>query len=285
MASLTVVGCASGSPLSQAVMARVARDHRLVAIAVPRPRGGWIQRARRILGLSANSLAHLGAPLVDATEIVRLRPDLIVVASFPQILPAATLAVARVGALNVHMSMLPRHRGIDPIFWTYWDDDREAGVTIHWMTDQVDAGDIALQAAVPLERGLPSRDLYVRLTARGVELLAEVLAQVASGSARRQPQDEHGATYESAAEIARARIPLAEWPAERVWHVLRGLGDQRPGLLAEPTGQPLACGGAMTYRLTSDVQPGRIFVVGANYELHCRDGIVVVERGHRYVRN
>jgi len=112
----------------------------------------------------------------------------------------------------------------------------------------------------------------------GMELLSGVLEQVSRGLIPRQPQDEARATHESAADIARACIPLAQWPAERVWHVLSGLGDQRSGLLANAAGERLAHGRATRYRLTGDVEPGRIVATSAGLELHCSDGIVAVER-------
>lgn len=278
MTPLTVVGFASGSPLSALAMKRIARDHRLCAVVVPRPRPGLWQGLYRAFRRSTNPLSGLGVPLIDAAEVGRFRCDAIVVASFPQIIPLATLSAARVGALNVHMSLLPRHRGPDPLFWTYWDDDREAGVTVHWMNERIDGGDVAAQEALAFERGLASRELYMRLALRGVELLAGVLAQVATGSMRRESQQESHATYESAADIARAHVPFAQWPAERVWHVLRGLGDQRSGLVTDAGGQRLKHGRATQYRAMEDVEPGRIVAGDTGYELHCRDGIVAVER-------
>jgi methionyl-tRNA formyltransferase len=278
MAPLTIVGFASGSPLSQMAMARIARHHRLVAIVGPRPRGGMLQKLRRALRRSSDPLAGFGAPLIDASEVGRFRPDVIVVASFPRIIPTAVLTTARIGALNMHASVLPRHRGVDGIFGTYWDDDRDAAMTIHWINDRIDAGDIAAQKSIPLARGRPSRALYMELAAIGVEMLAGVLEQVSSGHIPRQKQEESRATYESAADIARARIPFAQWPAERVWHVLSGLGDQRSGLVADAAGQPLAHGRATHFRLAADVEPGSIVVMDAGYELHCRDGIVTLGR-------
>ena len=278
MASLRIVGFASGSPLSQMAMARIARDHRLAAIVGPPLRGGMLRKLRRALRRSADPLADFGVPLIDAGEVHRFEPDVIVVASFPRIIPTAVLATARIGALNMHASALPRHRGIDGIFGTYWDDDRDAAMTIHWINERIDAGDIAAQKSLPLERGRPSRELYMELATIGAELVAGVLEQVSMGQVRRQPQDESRATYESAADIARARIPVAEWPAERVWHILSGLGDQRSGLVADAAGQPLAHGRATHYRLAGDVEPGRISATDAGYELHCRDGIVMLGR-------
>jgi methionyl-tRNA formyltransferase len=278
MASLTTVGFASGSPLSQLAMARIARDHRLAAIVAPPPRGGMMQKLRRALRRTSDPLAGFGVPLIDAGEVHRYKPDVIVVASYPRIIPKAAFATAHIGALNMHASALPRHRGIDGIFGTYWDDDPDAAMTIHWINERIDAGDIAAQKSLPLARGRPSRELYMELAAIGVELLAGVLEQVSSGQIPRQPQDESRATYESAADIARARIPFALWPAERVWHVLSGLGDQRSGLVADAAGRPLKHGRATHYRFAHDVEPGRICAVDAGYELHCRDGFVTLER-------
>ena len=259
-------------------MLRIARDHHLAAIVVPRPPSGLRAFARRALGRAENSLARLNAPLIDIVDVARFHPELIVVASFPKIIPVEVLAASRLGALNMHMSLLPRHRGPDPLFWTYWHDDRDAGVTLHWMSGRVDAGDIVASQAMLLERGLRSREAYMRLTAIGVELLTGVLGQIVDGHPPRKPQNDALATYESAAEIARARIPFAEWPSERVWHVLSGLGDQFSGLVVDAAGKRLTHGRAVDYRLTGDNEPGRIAAVEPGYALHCRDGIVAVER-------
>src|SRR5262245_36468889 len=97
--SLTIVGFASGSPQSQAAMACVARDHKLVAIVMPHSRNRLRQFIARIVRRQSNPLAKIGVPIIGIEDVARLRADLIVVASFPKILPADTLAVARLGAL------------------------------------------------------------------------------------------------------------------------------------------------------------------------------------------
>jgi len=279
MAPLTIVGFASGSPMSQLAMARIAKDHRLAAIVgPPRRGGGWLRRLVRAVRRSSNPLAAFGVPLIEMSEVGRFAPDIIVVASFPRIIPPGVIATARIGALNMHASALPRHRGVDGIFGTYFDDDRDAAITIHWIDERIDAGDIAAQRSIPLERGRPSRGLYMELAALGVDLLAGVLARIAQGQPPRRKQDESVATYRSAADIARARIPFADWPAERVWHVLSGLGDQRSGLVNDAAGQPLAHGRATKFHLSADTRPGRILVVNRHFELHCRDGVVTLEQ-------
>jgi methionyl-tRNA formyltransferase len=279
MAQLTIVGFASGSPLSQMAMARLARDHRLAAIVrPPARRGGVLRRLARALRRPAQPLTCHGVPLIKMSEVARYAPDVIVVASFPRLIPPAVAAAARLGALNLHTSALPRHRGVDGIFGTYFDDDRDAAMTIHWIDERIDAGDIAAQELLPLERGRALRELYMELAGLGVELLTDVLARVASGEMPRRKQDESLATHRSAVDIARARIPFADWPAERVWHVLSGLGDQRSGLINDAAGLPLAHGRATQFRRSPDTEPGRIAVVDGKYQLHCRDGVVTLER-------
>lgn len=278
MASLTVVGFASGSPLSQMAMAHLARDYRLAAIVTPPSRDGRLRGLARSLLGRRNPLAELGVPLIDVGDVGKFKSDVIVVASFPRIIPASVLAAARFGALNMHASALPRHRGVDGIFGTYFDDDGDAAMTIHWINDRIDGGDIASQQSIPLLRGRPSRELYMELAALGVELLSGVLEQVSAGHLPRRAQDESNASYRSAADIARARIPFTEWPAERVWHVLSGLGDQRSGLVNDAAGAPLVHGRATQFRLCAPEEPGRISVAEEHYELHCRDGIVTLQR-------
>ena len=249
-----------------------------MAIAVPAQQKGRLGFMRQLLGSGRHPLDGLGAPLIDENQVPRLSADVLVVASFPVILPPAILARATIGALNVHTSLLPRHRGPDPIFWTYMDDDVNSGVTVHWMDAGIDTGPIAAVRAIPVVRGRPSRELYFELGEHGAELVSNVLARVAQGESLCSPQSTDGASYQSGKATAAAQIPFATWSSERTWHVLRGLGDQFSGLVRDATGTRLRHGQATGYRLTGDARPGTIEVTAAGFELHCRDGIVAAER-------
>lgn len=275
---LSVIGFGSGSPLSQIVLSRVAREHRLLAIAVPARTEARFDLVRRRLGRGRHPLDGLGAPLIDVSQVTRLSADILVVASFPLVLPPAMLARATIGALNVHTSLLPRHRGPNPIFWTYMDDDANSGVTVHWMDAGIDTGPIAAVRAIPVVRGRPSRELYFELGEHGAELVSGVLVQIIQGESRCSPQPSDGASYQSAKATAAAQIPFATWSSERTWHVLRGLGDQFSGLVRDATGTRLPHGQATGYSLTGDARPGTIEVTAAGFEIHCRDGIVAAAR-------
>ena len=82
-----------------------------------------------------------------------LQPDVIVVAAYGQILPKAVLSLPRLGCINIHASLLPRHRGAAPIQAAILEGDNETGITIMQMDEGLDTGDILLKVATPIEPG------------------------------------------------------------------------------------------------------------------------------------
>ncbi len=121
-------------------------------------------------------------------------PDALCVACFARKLPASVLSLPRLGALNVHPSLLPDNRGPDPLFWTFWRGDEATGVTIHLMDERLDTGPILTQQGEPIPEGVTEAALEARLATLGGELLARSLDTLADGSAHPQPQDESQAT-------------------------------------------------------------------------------------------
>lgn len=151
----------------------------------------YLAWARRIPVLQVANLA-------DAATVAALagyRPDVIAVACFPWRLPPAVLALPRLGALNVHPSLLPAGRGPAPLFWTFRLGERRTGVTVHLMTDELDAGDILLQEALEVPEGIAGLDLEERCAEVGGRLLVEAIRALAGGTAVRRPQDPAAASY------------------------------------------------------------------------------------------
>lgn len=259
-----VLFCA-GSPLSVAVLDAV-RD-RAVAIVLPKS-AKW-----RPSGIP---LFEFGPDLRE--QIAGLQPDLFCIASFPHLIRPDLLAVPRLGTLNVHPSLLPRHRGPDPLFWAYFDDDRETGATIHWVDDRVDAGDVAARVRIPIERGRPVTELYAELAPLAARALAQTVDAIADGTAARTPQDEALASREPRALPDRFAVELASWPAERVWHFLRGIGCRRNDLLRDASGKLLLHGPVVRFATERVEAPGTIERVRTGFRLHCADGWVDVER-------
>ncbi|MEK7348793.1 MAG: methionyl-tRNA formyltransferase [Candidatus Eisenbacteria bacterium] len=170
----------------------------------------------------------LGIPVVTpdrasaAEEVERVRalsPDLLVVVAYGQILSPALLAVPRLGALNVHFSLLPRHRGAAPVQAALLAGDAETGVSTMWMTEGLDEGPVFLERATPVAPEENAEALGVRLAAMGAELLAESLALIGRGVATRREQDHDRATYAPKLKSADALLSFtdaAELLARRV---------------------------------------------------------------------
>lgn len=247
-----------------------------LARAVGRPRG--LEREARALGISCLTAAGRGDPAVPPFTAT-LRPDVLVVAGYPWILPALVLDSAPRGAFNVHPSLLPRHRGVMPLVWTYLADDREAGVTVHRVTARVDAGAIARQASFPLPRGRACAAIEHQAAAEGARLLAETLRDVAAGGLRLTPQDDARASRAPGIRPGTALVDFAAWDVERVWHVLAGLAAVLREPLTDDTGATVDYRGVGPYRREEHGDaPGSVCVVAGGWQLRCRGGTVPLVR-------
>jgi len=122
---------------------------------------------------------------------------LFVLAATTRIVRKAEYSAPPLGTLCFHPSLLPRHRGRDAVYWTLKLGEMETGVTWFWVTDQVDAGPIAVQRALAIPSGIRPRDLYNEyLAPLGVDAFADLLLDLEAGIVRRVEQDERLATYE-----------------------------------------------------------------------------------------
>lgn len=135
-------------------------------------------------------------------EIAALEPDLLVVMAYGQILPQELLDVPKLGALNLHASLLPRHRGAAPVHAAILAGDRLSGITVMWMDAGLDTGDILLARECTIEDDETAGSLHDKLAALAPGALEEALGLIRAGRAPRVPQDEARATY--AAKLTRA---------------------------------------------------------------------------------
>ena len=206
-----------------------------------------------------------------ALELVRsLAPELIVVVAYGRILPKDILDVPPLGCVNVHASLLPKYRGSAPINWAMLNGDAETGVSIMYMAEELDAGDVILTAKTPIdpEEDLPS--LWDRLAKVGAEALAEALPLLAAGTAPRTPQDSTQATF--APMLSRELSPI-DWtkPVAAIRNQVRGLIPW-PCAAAELAGQRFkiykTASGAATEKA-----PGTLLNAGKKgVEVACGDG-------------
>lgn len=177
------------------------------------------------LGLEVFQPERLRAP----QAMQRLRewnPDLIVVAAFGQILRPAVLTLPRFGCINIHASLLPRHRGAAPIQAAILAGDKETGITIMLMDEGIDTGPVLSQRSIEILPTDTGGSLFEKLSVLGSELLLETLPRCLNGEIQPQPQPAEGATYapmlkkedglldfsRPAAELERKIRAFSPWP-------------------------------------------------------------------------
>ena len=164
-------------------------------------------------------------------EIRALQPDAIVVMAYGQILPREVLEVPRVACLNLHASLLPRWRGAAPIQAAIAADDPETGITVMYMAEGLDTGDILLQRRIDILPTDTGGSLHDRLALIAPEALLDALQMLAEGDAPRIPQDNALATYAPKLTRDNGKIDWSE-PAEIIERTIRAFNPW-PGAFTE----------------------------------------------------
>jgi methionyl-tRNA formyltransferase len=230
---------------------------------------GAVCRRRGIPRWFADRDGARAAALVD-----ELRPDVIGIAGYPWLLPATVWTRPPLGAFNSHASLLPRHRGVLPLFWIYYHDDRETGVTVHRVTDGADAGDIVAQTRFPLARGLPVDRLSELNAEHGSRLLAGALDAAQAGELRAAPQDDGAVTYARRVAPGTPMLDRA-WDVERVWHFLAGLCPRFVEPLRDTDGRRVAYRAVCGYdRAAHDRAAGMVRRIDGSWRLYCNGGVI-----------
>lgn len=132
----------------------------------------------------------------DISEIIKgLNPDLIVVFSMSQLLRKNIFAIPKMGTINLHPSLLPDYRGPDPTIWQYADMVLHPGVTVHYIDEGEDTGDILAQSVCEISLGEPLERYNKTLQSHGVVLLKNVIAQLRAGKAVAKKQSRESSTF------------------------------------------------------------------------------------------
>ena len=152
------------------------------------------------LGLAVESPEKVKNNQEFAARLREIAPDFIVVAAYGKILPKEILDIPAYGCINIHGSLLPKYRGAAPIQRSVLAGDPESGVTIMYMAEECDAGDMLAQRAIPIA-GKTSEQVFDELSVLGANLLVECLPKIVSGELKGVPQDASLATH--AAMIAK----------------------------------------------------------------------------------
>ena len=126
----------------------------------------------------------------EMQRVISLAPDLIVTAAFGQFLPTKLIAAAKVGAVNVHGSLLPKYRGGAPVQYAIMNGDQETGVTIIYMVKKMDAGDMLAQAKLPIGPHDDTGSIFAKMSILGRDTLLATLPKLVAGELVAQKQDE-----------------------------------------------------------------------------------------------
>jgi len=213
--------------------------------------------------------------------ILRLRPDICVVVAYGRLIPAETLALARLGFLNVHFSLLPKYRGAAPVQWALINREPVTGVTLFWLDKGMDTGPVFLRREEPVLESDDAPSLFRRLSSAGEELLIEGLAKAAAGAVQREPQ----AGAPSAAPKLTAGLALLDFsaPAEALLGKVRGLAcGPRARFNLELQGRKLAvqalAAALPPYPAGGSAPPGTILSIeaGGGFIVKCGVGELLV---------
>lgn len=158
----------------------------------------------------------------DYKQVIDWEPDLIITCAYGQIIPKVLLDFPRFGAINVHASLLPKYRGGAPIQWAIINGEKETGITIMYMAEKMDAGDIISQERIPIEPTDTAGSLHDKLSRLGAKLLMETLPSIEQGTNPSIPQDESQVTYAWNIKKEDERIDWTK-DAEGVVDHIRGL--------------------------------------------------------------
>lgn len=259
----------------------IERGEQVVAVVTQpdRPKG----RGQQTLPPPVKLLAQLhGIPVLqpvkvrhpDAIEEIRgLKPDLIVVIAFGQILPKALLEIPGKGCINVHASLLPRYRGAAPLNWCIINGERETGVTTMLMDVGLDTGDMLLKRTTPIDPDEDTLSLHDRLSRIGAELLAETIDLAAQGRLAPEKQDDALTCY---APMLKKEDGLIDWgkDAPGIKNLVRGMTPW-PGAYSYLDDKLLK-----VYRVQSASgtgTPGEVLAAGRDgIEVACGEGSVII---------
>jgi methionyl-tRNA formyltransferase len=158
----------------------------------------------------------------ELEKILALKPDLIITAAFGQILPKELLEAPKYGCINVHASLLPELRGGAPIHYSIIQGKEKTGITIMYMAEKLDAGDILTQVEVPIAETDTVGTLHDKLSAAGSQLLSETLPKLLNGELTSIPQTDEEATFASNIKREQEKIDWSK-TGEEIYNHIRGL--------------------------------------------------------------
>jgi methionyl-tRNA formyltransferase len=223
----------------------------------------WFRSVWRLAeqrGLEVIAPTDVNAPEVVA-RIHALEPDLLLSVMFRQMLKKDLLEAPRRGALNLHPSLLPKFRGRSPINWVLVHGETETGVTLHYMVEKADRGDIVAQRRVPIEEEDTALTLHHKATEAARLLIREAYPLLNAGRAPRLPQNHAEASYFGGRKPQDGEIDW-RWPARRVYDLVRAVTHPYPGAFSWQRDRRLVIWWGRPTAAPRPLQPGELYVDG-----------------------
>jgi len=212
------------------------------------------------------------------TQMVSLGADLGVLAFVTDIVPPKVFNTPRLGSICYHPSILPRYRGASAINWAVINGETETGLTIFWVDQGIDTGDILLQKKVEIGPNETTGEVYFnKLYPLGVAACLEAVDLIAQGKAPRLPQDHSKATYDPPCD---EKVAGLEWTktGRQVFNFIRGC-DPQPGATTAFKGEKVKLYNARFLEETQAAAPGEILQVGdQGLKVAVQGGAVLVTR-------
>jgi len=249
-----------------------------IVIVKPRPKGRGLKITLPEVAEWAKSVGIRIFSPDDPNEkgfintISRLEPDLFVLSAYGHILSGDLLNVPRFGGLNVHPSLLPKYRGAAPIQRAIMAGEKKTGITIFFMDEKIDHGDIIFQKELMIEPDDTYGSLMAKLSTLGEEVIVDILNSVKSDNCVRMKQDESIKTY--AAKINKREM-IINWheSTENIINLIRALSP-RPGARTVFRGKELKIFQALSAE--GKLQPGFIHIENKKVHVGTGDGSVIL---------
>jgi methionyl-tRNA formyltransferase len=252
------------------------RGERVVFVATHRDAPGenlWYPSVAELARAHGIEPLILENPL-DPQAIARLRvaaPDLLFSFYYRRVLPEAMLSAPRLGAFNMHGSLLPKFRGRAPVNWAVLKGETSTGATLHAMTTRADAGAIVDQEAVPIGPDDTAFEVQQRVTAAAVAILARKIDELKAGTAKQTPQDEAAATRFGKRRPEDGRIDWSR-PAKQVHDLVRAVTHPYPGAFTDLFGgRTFVWRSRLPGLAAHDTFPGQVRGEGERLNVACGD--------------
>jgi len=191
-------------------------------------------------------------------ELIKsLEPEIIFSFYYRDIIPKGILELPRLGAFNMHGSLLPRYRGRACVNWAIIHGEAETGATLHWMTARPDEGDIVDQERVPITEADTAKDVMLKVAGAAEQLVMRNLDLIEAGKARRIPQDHSRATYFGGRKPEDGKIDWSA-PARDICNLVRAVTRPYPGAFTFIDGEKILIWKASPLAGVSGAAPGSV---------------------------